>query len=171
MTSDHLYKCALTLLIGFVIAAFGAAMPWRAAIAIGTIIVCVGAFGLWRGRSAILRYGGGTLVTLLVIGIASAVGGRELNRAAGIRQPPTIRSQITVEPFAGLTMANYQRLDTGMSYAEVAAILGNGGEEMSRNEIAGITTVMYMWRRFGGGNMNAMFQNDRLIQKAQSGLR
>jgi hypothetical protein len=62
MTSDQLYKCVLTLFIGFVIAAFGAAMPWRPAIAIGTIIVFVGAFGLWRGRSAILRYGGGTLV-------------------------------------------------------------------------------------------------------------
>ena len=41
-------------------------------------------------------------------------------------------------------MANYERLQTGMSYAEVVDILGEPGQEISRNELAGFTTVMYM---------------------------
>ncbi len=62
------------------------------------------------------------------------------------------------------------RSSTGMTYPEVVGILGEAGEEMSRNELAGITTVMYSWKRFGGANMNAMFQNGKLISKAQFGL-
>ena len=74
---------------------------------------------------------------------------------------------------AGVTMANYLRLDTGMSYREVVEILGEPGEEMSRSDLADITTVMYGWTasRWTGANMNAMFQNDRLVTKAQFGLR
>lgn len=68
-------------------------------------------------------------------------------------------------------MANYQRLETGMSYAQAVSILGKPGVEMSSNELAGIRTVMYQWEGRAFANMNAMFQNDKLIQKAQFGLR
>ncbi len=71
---------------------------------------------------------------------------------------------------SGVTMANYNRLRTGMSYSQVVKILGSGGTELSSNDIGGYHTVMYMWQGDGGGNMNAMFQNGRLIQKAQFGL-
>lgn len=38
--------------------------------------------------------------------------------------------------------------------------------------MAGITTVMFMWEGTSfGGNMNAMFQNGKLVTKAQFGLR
>jgi hypothetical protein len=58
-----------------------------------------------------------------------------------------------------------------MTYAQVEEILGSPGEEISRSEIAGYTTVMYQWKaKWGIGNMNAMFQNGHLITKAQMGL-
>jgi hypothetical protein len=69
-----------------------------------------------------------------------------------------------------LSKANYLRISEGMSYREVVAILGEPGEEMSRSDLAGITTVMYQWTRWTGANMNAMFQNDALVTKAQFGL-
>lgn len=63
-----------------------------------------------------------------------------------------------------------------MTYAEVKQTLGCTGEEISSSEMAGFKTVMYAWTAAGlagsmGGNMNAMFQNDRLINKAQFGLK
>jgi uncharacterized membrane protein YdbT with pleckstrin-like domain len=70
-----------------------------------------------------------------------------------------------------VTAAEYRQLDTGMSYARAVEIIGFQGTELSRNEIAGITTVMLQWTNRDGGNMNAMFQNGRLVQKAQFGLR
>ena len=57
-----------------------------------------------------------------------------------------------------------------MSYAKVVKILGRGGGEVSSNAIGGIRTVMYQWTNSGYSNMNAMFQNDKLVMKAQFGL-
>jgi hypothetical protein len=72
---------------------------------------------------------------------------------------------------AGVTLEGYYKITTGMTYAEVVKILGKPSQEMSSSDIAGIRTVMYMWDAGNyGGNMNAMFQNGKLVQKAQFGL-
>lgn len=43
---------------------------------------------------------------------------------------------------------------------------------MSSSEMAGYKTVMLMWTGTSmGANMNAMFQNDKLVSKAQFGLK
>ena len=74
---------------------------------------------------------------------------------------------------AGVTMENYNRLKTGMTYAQVVQILGKEGEELSSNEIGGYKTVMYKWDGDAGwgANMNAMFQNGKLNSKSQFGLK
>ncbi len=76
------------------------------------------------------------------------------------------------EDTTGVNMKNYSKLQSGMSYEEVVAILGQNGEEISSNDIAGYKNVMYKWNGDSGfgANMNAMFQNGKLIQKAQYGL-
>ena len=73
---------------------------------------------------------------------------------------------------SGVNMDNYNKIQTGMSYEEVVSILGKQGEEMSSNDIAGYKNVMYKWDGDSGfgANMNAMFQNGKLIQKAQFNL-
>ena len=63
------------------------------------------------------------------------------------------------------------QIQTGMSYEQVQGIIGSEGEEISRSNIAGYSTVMYSWKNWNGSNMNAMFQNDQLVTKAQFGLR
>jgi len=42
-----------------------------------------------------------------------------------------------------------------MSYSEVTAIIGSPGQELSRSNLAGYTTVMYSWSNSNGSNMNA----------------
>lgn len=69
-----------------------------------------------------------------------------------------------------VTKYEYDQLTEGMSYAQVRTIIGAPGEEQSRSDLAGITTVMYAWMNSNGSNMNAIFQNDRLTTKAQFGL-
>ena len=72
---------------------------------------------------------------------------------------------------AVVTSEDYSRIEKGMTYAEVCGIIGRSGEELSRSDNGDLTTVMYSWKNRGGANMNAMFQNDRLVMKAQFGLR
>lgn len=78
---------------------------------------------------------------------------------------PAFASDCTV------TKAQYDALETGMRYRQAVDILGCEGEEMSSSEMGSFKTIMIVWEGSSlGGNMNAMFQNDRLIQKAQFGL-
>ena len=65
-----------------------------------------------------------------------------------------------------------------MSCKRVVEIIGVDGEELSSSRTEGVpgvmesvTTVMYSWVNRDGSNMNAMFQNDKLVQKAQFGLK
>jgi len=70
-----------------------------------------------------------------------------------------------------VTLSEYHQISDGMSYEQVKRIIGDPGKEMSRSDIAGYTTIMYSWSNSGGSNMNAMFQNDKMVNKAQFGLR
>jgi len=72
----------------------------------------------------------------------------------------------------GVTKAAFLRLQTGMSYAQAVSILGSDGDEEVHSEMAGVVTVSYRWKGEGtiGANMSAMFQNDKLVTKAQFGL-
>jgi len=70
-----------------------------------------------------------------------------------------------------ITKAKFLGLKTGMSYAQAVIVIGKEGELLSENNIAGFHAAMYSWANWDGSNMNIMFQNDRLIQKAQFGLK
>ena len=69
-----------------------------------------------------------------------------------------------------LTLDKFNKLKTDMSYDQVVKILDSKGEVMSESEVGGIKTVMYTWKGPFGANMNATFQNDKLMSKAQLGL-
>lgn len=69
------------------------------------------------------------------------------------------------------TLSQYEQLEAGMSVSQAESILGKG-KEMSRVEMAGVPlTISYMWQNSDGSNMNAMFQDDKLISKAQALLK
>ncbi len=76
-----------------------------------------------------------------------------------------------------VTYEEFSKIQTGMSYQKVVKIIGDRGEELSRSEteeipgiMDSIETVMYQWMNEDGTGMNAIFQNNRLFQKAQLGL-
>jgi hypothetical protein len=71
-----------------------------------------------------------------------------------------------------VSLSQFGYLQSGMTYDKIVQILGCDGSEMSRSEMAGYTTVMYMWSGQGmlGANMNIMLQNNRMVRKSQFGL-
>jgi hypothetical protein len=91
---------------------------------------------------------------------------------------PLSKIGITNSSSQAVTMDKYLQIRDGMSYQEAIGIIGKTGEESSRNKIDGVpgvmetvVTVMYQWTNKDGTGMNAIFQNNKLVQKAQFGLR
>jgi hypothetical protein len=122
----------------------------------------------------LLKLGGGFVAALLLGMVGATISGNTAPPPSASPSASTATSSISQPPAAsdqGLTLAKYNRLKTGMSYSEAVRILGAPGEELSRSEVAGYTTVMYQWSGRFGANMNAMFQNGELVSKAQFGLK
>ena len=84
----------------------------------------------------------------------------------------TVREAVqdAVESQRVVTMDEFTRIREGMTYAQVRNIIGAAGTELSRTTMLGTTTIMYSWTNDDFSNMNAMFQNDALVSKAQFGL-
>lgn len=74
----------------------------------------------------------------------------------------------------GVTLANFNSVETGMSYTEVCLIFGSNGSLLSQVDIdtAEAKTEIYMWNGSGnlGANCNVTFQGDKVVGKAQFGL-
>lgn len=112
----------------------------------------------------------GFLVLFLIYMISSLVSNDSTKPDSGFSLPNIGTSIVTFD--------EYERIEVGMSYKQVVEIIGSDGEELSRNKIEGVPgvmesveTVMYQWMNKNGANMNVMFQNNKLIQKAQYGLK
>ncbi|WP_309479061.1 DUF3862 domain-containing protein [Brevibacillus agri] len=74
-----------------------------------------------------------------------------------------------------MSKAEFDKIQNGMSYEEVVAIVGGPGEMLSETGTKGdqFYTVMYAWEGEGGfgANANAMFQGGKMISKSQFGLK
>ena len=113
----------------------------------------------------------GCLVVFLIF-IGLGIVGSLLNPTSRSSQPAGAAASRPAAQAGGVTMANFNKIHEGMSYDEVVKILGSPGEVQSSGEFGGIKTVMYAWKATSGfGNMNAMFQDGRLITKAQFALK
>ena len=75
-----------------------------------------------------------------------------------------------------ISIGQFNQLQNGMTYTQVVDILGRHGVVQSENTLPNglggqLHTVMYDWRNSNFMGMNAMFQNDSLMQKSQIGLK
>lgn len=71
----------------------------------------------------------------------------------------------------GVTMQQFNRIQTGMTYREVVAIMGEPTQQLSQSEVAGQRAAVFSWDGAGfGANCNVTFSNGRVMAKAQFGL-
>ena len=72
-----------------------------------------------------------------------------------------------------ITMAEFNQIQTGMTYEEVVAIVGSPGEIISTSTVAGYTVTMISWYgdAYSGANANVTFSNGEVTAKAQIGLK
>jgi hypothetical protein len=64
-----------------------------------------------------------------------------------------------------ITLAEYERLDVGMTLTDAQATLGRA-VEVSRDE----KTATYRWTNSNGSGITAIFRDGRLVSKTQSEL-
>lgn len=71
-----------------------------------------------------------------------------------------------------ITLDEYNRCETGMTYEEVVKIIGEEGEPLAETEIVGISSSAYIWYGNGatGANATMYFTDNKLTSKAQIGL-
>lgn len=75
----------------------------------------------------------------------------------------------------GISKAEFDQIQNGMTYEEVKTIIGSDGEVMSESGQKGqqFYTIMYSWNGEQGldANANFIFQEEKLQNKAQFGLK
>jgi hypothetical protein len=117
-------------------------------------------------KGCLMAVGGLVLFVFIAVLLFSKSGNQQSTSS------PSSNASKASSPTAAVTMESYNRLKNGMTYAQVVQVLGKDGEELSSSDIGGIKTIMYKWDGNGfGANMNAMFQNNKLMSKAQFGLK
>ncbi|WP_050615567.1 DUF3862 domain-containing protein [Bacillus testis] len=76
---------------------------------------------------------------------------------------------------AEITLEQFNAIENGMSYEEVTKIIGGEGEVLSESGEKGtnLHTVIYVYQGKGnlGANANFTFQGNKLVNKAQFGLK
>ena len=137
----------------------------------------------------IFKFGCLGFIALIVLGaIAAALGGGDDKKETTSSEP----KQETQAPAAkeepkkeepkkeeapknkpGISKAEFDQIQNGMSYDEVKAIIGSDGEVLSESGQAGeqFHTIMYKWdgEKGFGANANFMFQERKLHNNSQFG--
>jgi len=122
---------------------------------------------------------GGILVMIIFVFSTVSIWSAIENRKAEIRNELTGTStQTSKSSVQRITKSKYDLIFPGASYETVVKILGVEGEEISSSYVEGIEGVMesttikiYSWENDDGSNMNATFENNKLTNKAQFGLK
>lgn len=110
----------------------------------------------------------------IVLGIIILISG--IGTLAGSFGDYTASSpSATVKPDTTISMSEFERIETGMTYDEVVEIVGTDGELSTSVDMFGseLKTEMYVWRGNGsiGSNANVTFQGGTVVAKSQVGLK
>lgn len=119
-----------------------------------------------------LNSGGGCLTVILgvfifcgliVFGIGSVIGENDAIQR-------TVSG--TTDDSEYISMEEYNKIETGMTYEQVKEIVGSAGEVSSQVESGGYKIVIITWYGNGvaGSNANVTFTNNEVTGKAQVGL-
>lgn len=105
--------------------------------------------------------GTSTLVIILAIVVLSII-------AIGITTPKAPAVTVDYGPILEdkVTLENYNRINSGMSYSQVVDILGPG-EQLQKNKYY----EYYHWRSENGGSLTIIFTDGVVLSISQSGLR
>ena len=94
---------------------------------------------------------------LTLVGVAMSVNDIEMQDTDAVAEPPPI-----------VTLAEFEQIETQMSYQEVVDLIGAPGIE---GDAGDNETRVHVWQNSDASHMRATFRNGQLINKAQLYLR
>jgi len=122
-------------------------------------------------KTRLIQLGVAIAIALPLVWIVRGFLGGEFSEAqARLDRAEALGQLIKSNGGSGITLDRYKQVQTGMPIAKVETIVGEG-QETSRSEAGGSLAVNYRWQNADGSKMNAMFQGNKLVTKAQSGLK
>lgn len=113
---------------------------------------------------------------IIVLVIAAIAGGTQGVNTNNVQPTSTEQNNSsTIEEDTKMTLEEFNKIETGMTYEQVVEIVGVEGTVLSETDITGneqYKTTMYSWDGDGslGANANVTFQGGKVISKAQFGL-
>ena len=116
------------------------------------------------------------VIIVITIGTSNNTGNNNTtnnNTGASVVENNNFETSNTEKNSPKISKAEFEALETGITYEEAVVIIGGEGELSSQVNVAGYDTKMYTWEGEGsiGANANATFQNNTLTSKAQYGLK
>jgi hypothetical protein len=69
-----------------------------------------------------------------------------------------------------VTLANYERIEVGMTHDEVVAIFGGPGVRTAQIQVGGEWLEFYSWKAAEGGTATVTFKNGVVSTKNENGL-
>ena len=82
----------------------------------------------------------------------------------------TAESSTSAGSSTGITAEEFNAIEIGMSYEQVKEIIGEDGTESNSSQVGDVTAVIYTWSSDESGTADVMFQNDKVINKSQTGI-
>lgn len=116
------------------------------------------------------------LLVICILGSLASLGNSTANEDTSDK-PSTSDSanDVTENPNNSkyITLEEFNKIETGMSYDEVKEIIGSDGELLSTSSFNNYSISIYIWYGKGsiGANANVTFTNGKVSGKAQAGLR
>ncbi|WP_300380207.1 DUF3862 domain-containing protein [Clostridium sp.] len=111
----------------------------------------------------------GILALAIMSALGNAIGGGD-NNNPGEDSQVSNNTVETQKQDSKINYDNFMKIEMGIDYEDVIALIDEGVEQSS-SEIGGIKTTMYEWNGKGFSNMNVTIQNDIVTSKAQMGLK
>jgi hypothetical protein len=121
--------------------------------------------------TVINRLGKTAGVLMLSGGLALGISACNTSKYTTNPAPSGSPSATTAAPVKGVSMAEFNQVQNGMTYQQVSTIFRSPGTLQADTSVAGYHDQMYMWNGTTvGANANVTFTNDTVSANAQLGL-
>ncbi len=125
-----------------------------------------------KAKPFYLRWWFWLIAIIVILGVASSTGVKKNQENTEKSYTETDTETRENTPTPAVTYANFEKIENGMTYEQVVEIFGEDGKILSESTVLDTSMQIYYWYDSTGiSNCNVTFQNNKVMAKAQIGLK